>query len=154
MGDGPEVQDWNTSEEDDARPDGRDHRASSRGRSQGSVRKGSNEAAPPKGKNKGKREKGSDSRKGTSHKGDSRKGKSKGRSASRKGEDRQQKGKKGKNTWPYEHEERYEKGKGKHKEPDMQDMINQAVQSALNAEVRVALHPPQLPRCSRRRSSV
>ena len=138
MGDGQEVPDWNTSEEDDARPDGRDHRASSRGRSQDRVRKGSDEAAPPKGKNKGKREKGSNSRKGSSH----------------KGEDRQQKGKKGKNTWPYEHEERHEKGKGKHKEPDMQDMINQAVQSALNAEVRVALHPPQLPRCSRRRSSV
>lgn len=98
MADGPEVPDWNTSEDDGkARPshsDGGDHRASSRGRTQSRARKGSDEAVPPKGRDKGK-DKGKRDKGGSSSKGGSRKGKSKGRSASRKGDERQQKGKKG-----------------------------------------------------------
>ena len=135
MADGPEVPDWNTSEDEgEARPshsDGGDHRASSRGRTQSRARRGSEEAAPPKGKNKGK-DKGKRDKGGSSSKGGSRKGKSKGRSASRKGDERQQKGKKGKNSWNYEPTEH--QGKGKHKEMDMQDMINQAVQNALSVK--------------------
>ena len=53
MADGLEVPDWGSSEEGEAHPDGSDHQATSRGRTQSRAHKGSDEAPPPKGKNKG-----------------------------------------------------------------------------------------------------